>query len=179
MRLGQILGQYLRKKFFFYSISKKFQIFGNEFWQWMGQKSFRKAGFSIKTLDINPPADYVCDIKNFRNTELKDKRFDCIIAFEIVEHVECLKEISELLNSGGKVFITTPVPHMDWLCKILEFIGINQKRTSPHCNLTYLNTKNIPTSLKVVDYKTFFFLANGQFYRRNRYSISGNSSLLQ
>ena len=159
MRLGQILGQYLRKKFFFYSISnnsKFLEIGSGSGWV---KNHFEKHGFSIRTLDINPPADYVCDIKNFRNTELKDERFDCIIAFEIVEHVECLNEISELLNPGGKVFITTPVPHMDWLCKILEFIGINQKRTSPHCNLTYLNAKNIPTSLKVVDYKTFFLFS--------------------
>ena len=159
MRLGQILGQYLRKSFFFSSISNNstfLEIGSGSRWV---KNHFEKHGFSISTLDINPPADFICDIKNFRNTELKDKRFDCIIAFEIVEHVECLKEISGLLNYGRKVFITTSVPHIDWLCMILEFIGINQKRTSPHCNLAYLNAKNIPTSLKVVDFKTFFLFS--------------------
>lgn len=31
--------------------------------------------------------------------------------------------------------LTFPVPHFDWNMKILEVIGINQKRTSPHSNL--------------------------------------------
>jgi hypothetical protein len=34
--------------------------------------------------------------------------------------------------------VTTPVPHMDWAMKMLEWVGLNQKRTSPHDHLIYL-----------------------------------------
>ena len=38
----------------------------------------------------------------------------------------------------GRMLITTPVPHRDWVMKTLETIGLNQKRTSPHDHLVYL-----------------------------------------
>jgi hypothetical protein len=29
---------------------------------------------------------------------------------------------------------------MDWLCRALELVGLNQRRTSPHSNLTDFST---------------------------------------
>jgi hypothetical protein len=48
----------------------------------------------------------------------------------------------DLLKPGGRLLVTTPVPHMDWACKTLERIGLNQQRTSPHSHLIYF--KDIP-----------------------------------
>jgi hypothetical protein len=48
----------------------------------------------------------------------------------------------DLLKPAGKLLVTPPVPHMDWLCRVLESVGLNQKRTSPHDHLIYF--KDIP-----------------------------------
>jgi hypothetical protein len=82
--------------------------------------------------------------------------FYVIIDFELVEHVDWNEEISSLLDSGGFAFLTTPVPHFDWVCILLEFLHINQKRPSPHSNLIYLRT-SLPPSLTIKKYKNLFF----------------------
>jgi hypothetical protein len=51
--------------------------------------------------------------------------------------VDCFQECHDLLKPGGLLMLTSPVPHMDWAMKTLEVLGLNQKRTSPHSNLTY------------------------------------------
>ena len=38
--------------------------------------------------------------------------------------------------------VTMPIPHMDWAMRLLEWLGLNQKRTSPHDHLVCL--KNVP-----------------------------------
>ena len=38
------------------------------------------------------------------------------------------------------MMLTSPVPHFDWVMQLLEAAGLNQKRTSPHSNLTYFET---------------------------------------
>ena len=48
----------------------------------------------------------------------------------------------DLLKPGGRLLVTTPVAHMDWACKTLERLGLNQQRTSPHSHLIYF--KDIP-----------------------------------
>jgi cyclopropane fatty-acyl-phospholipid synthase-like methyltransferase len=94
------------------------------------------------SLDLFPPADIVGDITKWRALDLKASSFDVIIAFEVVEHVECFDDCYQLLKDGGKLMLTTPVPHMDWVMKILEGLNLNQKRTSPHSNLVYV--KKVP-----------------------------------
>lgn len=99
-------------------------------------------------IDIEPPAQIVADIKDWKSTELIAESFDAVVAFEVVEHVDCLQEVGDLLKPGGYAFLTTPMPHFDWLLKILELLKFNQKRTSPHDNLVYLK-KVIPSSFKI------------------------------
>ena len=48
----------------------------------------------------------------------------------------------ELLKPGGLLLLTSPVPHMDWAMKVLEAVGLNQRRTSPHDHLVYF--ENLP-----------------------------------
>lgn len=83
-------------------------------------------------LDIVPPADIIGDIKNWQELGLKPESFDIIIAFEVIEHVKCFQECFDLLRENGQLLLTSPVPHFDWLCRLLEVIGLNQKRTSKH-----------------------------------------------
>ena len=64
----------------------------------------RKGGWTgYHGLDIVPPADYVGDIRNWREIGLEPESFDVIIAFEVVEHVDCFKECYDLLKHGGKM----------------------------------------------------------------------------
>jgi SAM-dependent methyltransferase len=93
-------------------------------------------------IDIQPPADIVGDIRNWRSLGLAEGSFDVIIAFEVVEHVDCFRECVDLLRPGGMMLCTTPSPRWDWLLELLERIGINQKRTSPHDHLVDL--KKVP-----------------------------------
>ena len=93
---------------------------------------------SYTCIDLNPPADIVGDINQWASLGLQANSYDVIIAFEVVEHVDCFQACYDLLKTGGKLYLTTPVPHFDWVMKGLEFLGLNQKRTSPHSDLVYL-----------------------------------------
>ncbi len=93
-------------------------------------------------VDLYPPADIVGDLTEWWKLGLQAASYDVIIAFEVLEHVPLYKEIFALLKPGGRMLVTTPVPHMDWACKILERVGLNQQRTSPHDHLIYF--KDIP-----------------------------------
>jgi len=109
---------------------------------WVRNYLKQKGVESYIGLDIIPPADIVGDILEWKKLGLKENSFDVIIAFEVVEHVDCFKECYDLLKSGGKLMVTTPVPHMDWILKMLEMMCLNQKRKSPHSKLVYL--KDVP-----------------------------------
>ena len=47
--------------------------------------------------------------------------FDVIIGFEVVEHVDCFKECYDLLKTGGELMLTSPLPHWDWVARVLQF----------------------------------------------------------
>jgi cyclopropane fatty-acyl-phospholipid synthase-like methyltransferase len=89
-------------------------------------------------LDLFPPANIVGDLLDWRELGLQPESFDVIVAFEIAEHVPCFEACHQLLKPDGRLFVTTPVPQFDWVMKILEAIGVNQKRTSPHSHLINL-----------------------------------------
>lgn len=108
-------------------------------------------------LDLAPPADLVGSITDWRQLGLAPGSFDAVIAFEVVEHVPCFREAFDLLKPGGLFILTTPVPHWDWACRILEALGVNQQRTSPHDHLVYV--ADIPHFEPV---KTFRFLLLSQ-----------------
>ncbi len=91
-------------------------------------------------LDLEPPADIVGDITQWQELGMQAESYDVIVAFEVVEHVDLYAACQDLLKPGGRLLVTTPLPHTDWFMKLLEIVGLNQKRTSPHCNLHYLNS---------------------------------------
>ncbi len=90
--------------------------------------------------DLFPPADIVGDIREWRKLGLQSASLDVIIAFEVVEHVDLFAEAFELLRPGGKLLLTSPIPERDWIMQLLEAIGLNQKRTSPHDHLIDFRT---------------------------------------
>ena len=106
----------------------------------MGRKILESKRMArLRRLDVKqlPGVDIVGDIKNWRGLGLEPETFDAIIAFEVVEHVECFSECLSLLKPGGVLCATSPVPHMDWFMELLERCGLNQKRTSKHDHLCY------------------------------------------
>lgn len=109
---------------------------------WFGQNLKAKGFQNYQSLDLAGDADFIGDIQKWRELGLAEGSYDWIIALEVVEHVDCFDAIWSLLKPGGKVFLTSPVPHFDWVCKGLEWAGLTQKRTSPHDHLIYF--ENIP-----------------------------------
>jgi SAM-dependent methyltransferase len=114
-------------------------------------------------LDLHPPADIVGSILEWERLGLQASSFDVVIAFELVEHVVCFREMFALLKPGGLLMLTSPVPHMDWLCRILEILGLNQKRTSPHDHLVHFT--DIPL-FEPVTLKTVGLMAQWGIFRR-------------
>lgn len=92
------------------------------------------------TIDIAAPADIRGDIHEWRQHGLHESSFDAIVAFEVVEHTDCFAEALQLLKPGGRLLVTTPMPHADWFLKALEALRLTQQRTSEHTNLLYLGT---------------------------------------
>ena len=105
---------------------------------WVGEHLRTHGWSNYVGLDIVPPAEVVGDVREWRTLGLAAESFDAIVAFEVVEHVDCFQACHDLLKPTGRMLITTPVPHRDWVMKTLETIGLNQKRTSPHDHLVYL-----------------------------------------
>jgi 2-polyprenyl-3-methyl-5-hydroxy-6-metoxy-1,4-benzoquinol methylase len=132
--------------------------------QWFAN-IMKEHGFTnYEGIDIVPPADIVGDIRKWKELGLKPESFDCIIAFEVVEHVDIFQECYDLLKDDGVLMLTTPLPCMDWLLKILEKVGLNQKRTSPHDHLVYLKDVKL---FKPFDFKYIFFLGQWGKFRKN------------
>ncbi len=134
--------------------------------QWVGKYLKENGWKRYVGIDLLPPADIVGDIRQWKTLGLKEKSFDVIIAFEVVEHIEIMQECYELLNEDGVLMVTTPMPHMDWLLRVLEWMGLNQKRTSPHSNLKYLNSLPL---FRPVEVKHVALLSQwGKFKKRDK-----------
>jgi 2-polyprenyl-3-methyl-5-hydroxy-6-metoxy-1,4-benzoquinol methylase len=148
-----LLSNFARKKKIHYFINnipkdkKILEIGGGS--GWAGKYLTENGWTDYTSIDMVPPAGIIGDIRKWQSLGLKEDSFDIIIAFEVVEHVDCFKECRALLKPGGKLLITTPVPHMDWFLKILEYMGLNQKRTNAHDHLVYLKNVDYFQSKKI------------------------------
>ena len=99
----------------------------------------RDRGFAVTTLDIVPPADIVGDINNWRSLGVEEDSFDCCVALEVIEHVDCIDSLQAICKPQGLIMLSSPHPKWDWAMQILEVCKLNQTRTSPHINLTDFN----------------------------------------
>ncbi len=124
--------------------------------KWVGDYLRRHGWNGYVGLDLFPPADVVGDIQRWPELGLAPESFDRIVAFEVIEHVDCFDACYRLLKPGGLLLLTSPVPHLDWVMRGLEWCGLNQTRTSPHSNLTYF--ARIP-KFEAVELKTVAGLA--------------------
>ena len=132
---------------------------------WVGDYLKENSWTNYTGIDIIAPADIVGDIQKWKALGKKEESFD-IIASEVFEHVDCFKEYRELLRGGGMLLVTTPVPHMDWFLIMMEFLGLNQKRTRSHNNLVYLRIVSCFKNKKV---KIIAFLSRwGIFTKENK-----------
>ncbi len=141
-----LLSDYARREklnFFFQDIPQESRILevgcGDG---WFGSR-LREQGWRQYTgLDLQAPADVIGDIRHWRRLGLEAGTFDVVVAFEVVEHVPCYQEMYDLLRPGGLLMLTSPLPGMDWLCRVFEALGLAQRRTSPHDHL--IRFENIP-----------------------------------
>ena len=131
---------------------------------WVGQYLKQNGWKYYVSLDLVPPADIIGDVRNWRTLGLRAESFDYIVMFEVVEHIDCLQECYDILKPGGKLCITTPVPSMDSILKVLEAIGLNQKRTSPHDHLINLREVSI---FKVKHIKIISFLSQWGIFEKD------------
>jgi len=124
---------------------------------WLTNK-LSKLGYNVKGFSLEKPADIIGNVKTY---PFKSNTYDIVIALEFIEHVDCYKEIKAMLKPGGLLIVTTPVPHWDWFCLVMEKLGIFQSRGStPHKYLIYL--KNIPF-FKPINTKTLLINQLGVF----------------
>lgn len=108
----------------------------------------RNNGHTVTTLDIEAPADIVGDITQWQQLRITPHTFDAVVALEVIEHIDCLTALQSLCKPGGLIMLSSPHPQWDWVMKILEQIGLNQKRTSDHVNLTDFHTIAMPALVR-------------------------------
>jgi 2-polyprenyl-3-methyl-5-hydroxy-6-metoxy-1,4-benzoquinol methylase len=162
-----LLSSYAQKKkitYFMDDISKDARILEiGSGGGWLGEYLKGNGWQHVVGIDLEPPADIVGDICDWKDLSIEANSFDYIIAFEVVEHVDCFEACFNLLKPGGLLMLTSPVPHMDWACKMLEGVGLNQKRTSPHDHLIYF--ENIPL-FEPVEIRRVGFMAQWGIFKK-------------
>lgn len=165
-----ILSRYARQKkleYFFKDIPKNAKILeigcGDG---WLGKELKSQGWKNYLGLDIEPPADIIGDIFNWKKLGLKKNSFDALVAFEVIEHApfSIFKVFYNLLKNEGKLMLTSPVPHFDRACLFFEKVGLNQPRTSFHHNLIYFS--QIPTYFKPIEIKTVGFITQWGFLKK-------------
>jgi len=118
----------------------------------------KERGYDVSGFSLSKPADIVGDVRNYK---FKKNYYDAVVAIEMVEHVSCFKEIEKMLKRNGLLILTTPTPHWDWFCLLMEKIGLFQSRgDTPHKHLVYL--RDIPI-FKTVLARTYLFIPFGVF----------------
>jgi SAM-dependent methyltransferase len=68
-----------------------------------------RANVEYRSIDIDPRGEH-----DYRSLDEIDRRFDCVFAFEVVEHIAVdeipawLSRLAELLEPGGRLVLSTP-----------------------------------------------------------------------
>jgi cyclopropane fatty-acyl-phospholipid synthase-like methyltransferase len=122
---------------------------------WVGRWA-AEHGHHVTGLDLHPPADIVGDVRDWAALGLAPHSFDVIIAFEVIEHGDFTAALRDLLKPDGRLMVTTPVPRMDWACRLGEAVGLLQRRTSPHTHL--VDVRDVP-GFTVVDRRVVGLIA--------------------
>jgi 2-polyprenyl-3-methyl-5-hydroxy-6-metoxy-1,4-benzoquinol methylase len=104
---------------------------------WAGRYLRERGVSQVIGIDTGPPAAVVGDIREWKSLGLAPQSFDVIVAFEVLEHVDCMDDCFALLKPGGRLLVTSPYPPADRFLEKLERWKLNQPRTSAHDHLMY------------------------------------------
>ena len=132
---------------------------------WFGRRLRAEGWTGYVGLDLKPPADIVGDILAWRHLGIEPASFDVVLAFEVVEHVDCFQAIYDILRPGGLLMLTSPAPSLDWACHALEWAGLAQRRTSSHDHLIWF--EDIPL-FELVSIKRVGVLAQWGIFRKDK-----------
>src|SRR5450759_4179863 len=75
---------------------------------WVGRYLRERGVDRVIGIDTNPPAAVVGDIREWRDLGFDAESFDVIVAFEVLEHVDCMDDCFALLKPGGRLLVTSP-----------------------------------------------------------------------
>jgi len=109
---------------------------------WFSRSAAERGWTNVVGLDLEPPADVVGDVFNWRELGLEPHSFDAIVAFEVLEHADFSPTFWELLAPDGLLMATTPLPAMDGVCQVMEHLHLLQRRTSTHSHL--IDLRHLP-----------------------------------
>lgn len=101
----------------------------------------RRSGYNIIGIDVTPPFHVIMDATNMT---FKDNSFDSVIAFETIEHCDCVNEIRRVLKPGGKFILSTPAPNTDWIRRILVSLKLLEGRDFEHHDYILDNINKLP-----------------------------------
>src|SRR4051812_4192902 len=116
---------------------------------WVGRYALAHGWIDVTGIDIVPPARalrhpfVLGDVNQWRELGLEPESYDVAVAFDVLEHGDFFAALRALLRPGGRLLVTTPLPHMDWLCEVLERIRLSRPRTAPRPHLTHF--RDIPS----------------------------------
>ncbi|MEK6856533.1 MAG: methyltransferase domain-containing protein, partial [Nanoarchaeota archaeon] len=78
------------------------------------------------------------------NMKFDDNSFDSVVAFETIEHCDCINEIKRVLKPGGKFILSTPTPNTDWFRRILVSLKLLEGRDFEHHDYIIEDIKTLP-----------------------------------
>jgi SAM-dependent methyltransferase len=110
---------------------------------WVARHLAARQVSNFADIDTTPGASIVGDIRDWQQLGLKPQSFDVVIAFEVLEHVDCMDDCFALLRPNGRLMVTSPYPPADRILEKLEQWHLNQPRTSPHDHLTYFKENSL------------------------------------
>ncbi|MFC6884339.1 MULTISPECIES: class I SAM-dependent methyltransferase [Actinomadura] len=122
---------------------------------WVGQYAVaggwqRFTGIDAVAPPAAPPHPFVLgDVRQWPRLGLEPGSYDVVVAFDVIEHGDLFDAMAALLRPGGRLMVTTPVPHLDWACRLLECLGLAERRTSPRTHLIYL--RDLPEEFRPVE----------------------------
>jgi SAM-dependent methyltransferase len=147
---------------------------------WVGEFAVRHGWRDVTGVDVRVPPRPLAhrfvhgDVNRWRELGLEAASFDTIIAFEVIEHGDFSDAIQALLRPGGLLLVTTPVPRMDWLCRLLERVGLNQRRSSPHTHL--ISLRDLPAGLRPVSIRVKGGISQWGVFRRTGGAAVGHAT---
>jgi SAM-dependent methyltransferase len=76
-------------------------------------------------------ADFAGDVRDWRNLGIGPGSFDFIVAFDILQHIDCLSECFDLLAPGGRLLVIAPIPGREWISRLLSTLRLRPSPPSP------------------------------------------------